>query len=547
MAELHDRSLPAEGYKLTIRDDATELRFADPHGRGYGLQTFAQLQRGQTMLPDCVVEDHPDLASRGFMLDISRNRVPTRDTLARLVERLAICRFNQLQLYTEHTFAYRDHRAVWSDASPMTFDDMRWLDQTCTENRIELVANQNTFGHFERWLAHDAYRQRAECPDGFVLNDVRRPPTALAPSPENADFALDLVRELLESVTSIRVNIGCDEVMELGLGASAAATAAHGRSRVFVEHLLRLTNPLIADGYRVQFWADMLSKPGPNGPPEAARPLADAGAIAAVWCYDAPAAGGGFDASLGSFERFGFQLVAAAGTSGWNSFGGRHRNARANIRDAVQASITHGAEGVLITEWGDGGHMQPPFATMPAVAYAGATMWAHGANADMTDHDLASAVSTHLFHDRSGELALGMIELATVVDAIGVTQPNGSAHFRSWIDTTTIGDPAIARKVAAPDPGHLNEALAQVADASDRVARAKPNHVDGRQLTEETQLVADMTAHGIRRLGVDSGIRAETDLGAEFVDLQQRFRQNWLARSRPGGLEDTLALMREPE
>ena len=53
---------------------------------------------------------------RAYMLDISRDRVPTMKTLREIVDLLERCRYNQLQLYTEHTFAYREHSVVWEDA-----------------------------------------------------------------------------------------------------------------------------------------------------------------------------------------------------------------------------------------------------------------------------------------------------------------------------------------------------------------------------------------------------------------------------------------------
>ena len=52
------------------------------------------------------------------MLDISRNRVPTMDWLKELIDVLSLLRYNELQLYTEHTFAYADHATVWKHASP---------------------------------------------------------------------------------------------------------------------------------------------------------------------------------------------------------------------------------------------------------------------------------------------------------------------------------------------------------------------------------------------------------------------------------------------
>ena len=57
---------------------------------------------------------------RAYMLDISRDRVPTMETLKLIVDILARYRYNQLQLYTEHTFQYEGHEDVWEDSSPMT-------------------------------------------------------------------------------------------------------------------------------------------------------------------------------------------------------------------------------------------------------------------------------------------------------------------------------------------------------------------------------------------------------------------------------------------
>ena len=80
-------------------------------------------------LPPCRIEDWPDFAARGVMLDISRDKVPTLATLTGLVDLLAGWKINQLQLYTEHTFAYAGHERVWRGASPMTGEQIERLDQ----------------------------------------------------------------------------------------------------------------------------------------------------------------------------------------------------------------------------------------------------------------------------------------------------------------------------------------------------------------------------------------------------------------------------------
>jgi N-acetyl-beta-hexosaminidase len=135
-----DADLPAEGYRLTVDNGAITLVSATQAGAFYGRQTLAQLRR---QFPDGVpalrIEDWPDFANRGFMLDISRDRVPTMATLFRLVDLLAEWKINQFQLYTEHTFAYRNHREVWEHASPMTPAEISELDRYCQERFIEFT------------------------------------------------------------------------------------------------------------------------------------------------------------------------------------------------------------------------------------------------------------------------------------------------------------------------------------------------------------------------------------------------------------------------
>ena len=79
------------------------------------------------LLPHVEVSDSPALRYRGFMLDVSRNRVPTLGTLKELVDRLSALKFNALQLYTEHTFAYAGHEAVWAGAGAVTHDEVKEL------------------------------------------------------------------------------------------------------------------------------------------------------------------------------------------------------------------------------------------------------------------------------------------------------------------------------------------------------------------------------------------------------------------------------------
>ncbi len=99
-----------EGYRLAIDDGGVHAEAADPVGAAHARRTLAQLRRVDGRWPQVRIDDHPDLAVRGAMLDVSRDKVPTMATLLALVDQLASWKYNHLQLYVEHTFTHRGPR-----------------------------------------------------------------------------------------------------------------------------------------------------------------------------------------------------------------------------------------------------------------------------------------------------------------------------------------------------------------------------------------------------------------------------------------------------
>ncbi len=58
---------------------------------------------------------------RGYMLDISRCKVPTMEQFRRIISVLEAFGYNEFQLYTEHTFAYAGQAKLWTSCSPSVF------------------------------------------------------------------------------------------------------------------------------------------------------------------------------------------------------------------------------------------------------------------------------------------------------------------------------------------------------------------------------------------------------------------------------------------
>ncbi len=525
-----------QGYEMTITEEGIHIVADAPAGAFYAAMTLLQIlqQRGKTP-PTLRIRDWPDFPNRGVMLDISRDKVPTMETLYALVDMLAFFKVNQFQLYTEHTFAYRNHPVVWAEASPLTGEEILALDAYCRERFIELVPNQNTFGHMRRWLTHDEYRDLAECPEGC---DTRwghfDEPFSLNPlDPRSLDLVRSLLDELLPHFTSRQVNVGCDETVDLGRGRSKEAVEKYGEGRVYLDFLMKIYREVKARNHTMQFWGDIIVQ-HPDLVPELPRDV-----IALEWGYEASHP---FDAHGKIFAASGVPFYVCPGTSTWNTIAGRTENALGNLRNAAENGLKHGAVGFLNTDWGDNGHWQPLPASYLGFTYGAAVSWAYEANRDV---DIVAALNTFVFRDRAGVMGRIAYDLGNAYKVPGVVNFNGSILFRilQW-----------PPEQIAQYKGLTEEGLRRAIEYIDRVMadldKEDMERPDADLIKREFAWAAAMLKHGAKRgiwaLGKvrgeeDVSLRAE--LAREAERLMAEYREIWHARNRPGGFKDSLARM----
>ena len=558
----HNPELPQQGYLLTYAE-TIRMEYADAAGLRYGQQTLDQLRALPLAQQRAVtIEDWPDFPRRAFMLDISRDRVPTRAGLRRLVDLLALARYNQLELYIEHTFAYADHQELWQDASPITAEDLRWLDDLCVGHGIELVPNQNTFGHWERWLALDTYLPRAENAEPQEFAGVLRPPSTLAPTPENAEFVTGLIEELTAHVRSHRINIGADETWELGTGVSRDRAEQEGLGAVFMDYVEQVAEPWTAQGYTVEFWADIL-----GSHPELMDRVPE-GSVPVVWLYDAPEhmatalermsprerafneAHGveteqlrDFSSRAQSLIEAGVPFWVAPGAGSWLSFTGRLDNAISNILDAARTGISHGSEGFLLTCWGDFGHYDPLVISYAPIIFGGGISWSADSSAALED-SLADILNRHVFDDESEIIGQVLVDVGRVTDVLDAKIPNSSPLFRIIQQVGELEAHHI------PSPDSVEEARRILISAAERLAEARPASAEGSIAVEETAqavrwslFAADLFISGLLTGGPSDGQDAQRE-AQRLVDRMDALladqQRVWLLSSRPGGLETSI-------
>jgi hypothetical protein len=525
-------ALPAEGYRLVVTDDRVVIEGRDAAGVFYARETLRQLVRryaAARAIPALTIDDAPDFAERGVMLDVSRDKVPTTETLHRLVDQLASFKINRLQLYFEHTFAYRGHERVWADASPLTGAEIEALDAYCRERFIELVPNQNSFGHMERWLKHAEYTALAEVapPSGDTMSLCPIDPRATA-------FLAGLYDDLLPHFTSRSFNVGCDETVDLGKGRSREAVERLGRGRVYLDFVKQIHALVAARGRRMQFWGDIVFE-HPELIPDLPKDV-----LALEWGYEADHP---FELQGAKFAAAGIDYQVCPGTSAWLSLGGRTTNALGNLEAAARSGLAHGACGLLITDWGDFGHWQPLPVSYLGLAYGAAVAWCHETNREL---DVARALDAHVFRDRAGALGGIARDLGDAHRETGVLVKNASVlALLLLFPERTMGE----GRLAGLSVEGLERAAARATSLSLRLHEARCDRDDASLLNDEFALAASLMRHacrlGIARLSAPGGAVAAIPsssrgaLAADLAPIVADYRRIWRLRNREGGLRDS--------
>lgn len=483
-----------EGYALTINRRGVLVEYRETGGLRAAGATLRQLLREYgRRLPCLKIRDWPDFARRGVMLDISRGRVPKLETLLDLVERLADFKINEFQLYTEHTFAYRNYKSVWQSWGALTAAEIRTLDARCRELGIDLVPNQNSFGHLRYFLEHPKVKNLAEVSEPYEgsTGDFLRFPTTLAPNnPGTIKFIRELYDELLPNFSSKFLNVGCDETWDLGRGQSKKLCARRGKGRVYVDFLKQIQREAAKRGRRMMFWGDIILNH-----PELIKSLPK-NVIALNWGYEATHP---FEKEAATFAKSKVPFYVCPGTATWMTLLGRHETAFANLRLAAAAGRKHGAIGYLNTDWGDGGHPQPLAVSWPLYVSGAAHSWC---SKSFDEKLLAPVLSRDVYEDPTQRIAQAAIALGFAHRKFDYLESNitpfGAVIAAPPPETRELFCRSGLKYYARIKPKNIHAALTEVERQRALLTKAKPRSKSGTILQLELDLAARMAAESCR-------------------------------------------------
>ncbi len=533
-----------EGYLLDVTPRRVTLQARTSAGLFYGVQTLRQLM-ARDGIRAVRVTDWPAMRWRGLHDDLSRGPIPTTEYIKRQLRTCAEYKINLYSFYVEHTFAYRSHPLIGPRGGSLTAAELKDLVAYARKYHIEIVPEQQAFGHLHHVLKWEKYSDLGEVPYGHVLSPA---------NPETYKFIKSLYDELVPLFPGRFLHIGSDETVELGAGQSRPLVSQIGLGRAYFNHLKRVTEILAPYKKRLMFWGD-IAMHHPDLLPELPKDL-----IVMSWDYSPRES---FDNYLKPFRDAGLDVFVCPGVNNWNRIFPNHNFALPNIRDFIRDGQKFGALGVMNTTWDDDGEALFGM-TWYAVLYGAAASWQPGSSDLEEFHD---RFDWAFFRNPSGSPFAEAIARLNRVHILLAKAGVGDAHNSLfWLNPFHPEHRAALERIhpVAREVRLAAESALEILERNAARARRNADQLDylrlaahrldyigfkalyARQISDlyrdayENQNDPRRVETALERINQMNGLLQD---GRDFsTAIREEYRAAWLAENRPYWLGNVLAL-----
>ncbi|HYW51652.1 MAG TPA: family 20 glycosylhydrolase [Gemmatimonadaceae bacterium] len=467
-----DSAMTAEGYVLLADAAGAQVVAANARGLFYGAQTLKQLVNGtgaSAVMQAAQIRDWPAMKYRGFHDDLSRGPVPTLEYQKAQIRRFAAYKLNVYSPYYEHSLAYSANPLIAPPRGAMTRTDVRELIAYAAKYHIEVIPEQEAFGHLHHVLKYELYSELAETPHGHVLAPGK---------PGSMTLIKSWFAEIDSLFPSKFVHIGADETVELGRGQTRDRVQAEGLGKVYLQFVRDIDVALKPNGKRLMFWADIaMNSPQLVG-------ILPKDMVAVCWDYWSF---NGFDRCLKPFKDAGMETWVAPGVNNWSRAYPYNAVALRNIQAFVRDGQAFGATGVLNTSWDDDGDAL--FEQLwYGVLFGAAAGWQPG---ESSIYEFERSFGRVFHGDTTGKIDAAQRKLIAAHQALVQTNQGDGRNELYWLDPWSTEGQVVSAKIR---PG-LKELRIQAESALVLIAQARAMQPDIRE-----QAALEAMEVGARRL-----------------------------------------------
>ena len=280
-----------EGYELVVTPGLVSIGAASDIGLFWAVQTLRQMvsvsESGEGTIACCRIEDAPQSAWRGYMIDVSRRFIPVGELKAQ-IDILAKYKINILQLHLTDdqgwrlqidayprlttVGAWRKDRAGEFVGGFYTKQQMRELVDYAAERFVTIVPEIDIPGHSQAALA--AYPEYSCTGGPFSVRTTLTDPGDVvfcAGNEATYTFLERVLDEVLEVFPSEYIHLGVDEVVvRRWETCERCQRKLRTEGLAYTENLQgyfaqRMANYLAAKGRKMICWDDLLEDQAPEG------------------------------------------------------------------------------------------------------------------------------------------------------------------------------------------------------------------------------------------------------------------------------------------
>jgi hexosaminidase len=545
-------TLGTEGYMIVPDSNRLAVIADSAQGLFYGVQTVKQLLAGNgatASLNFVSVRDWPAMKYRGLHDDLSRGPIPTLEYQKKQIRTFAAYKLNVYSPYYEHTLEFASNPMANVPGGYMTREQVRELIAYARNYHIDVIPEQEAFGHLHHVLKWELYAPLAETSHGHVI----------APGQPGS---MALIKQMFAEIDSLFpsrfIHLGADETFELGRGQTQDRVKAEGIGPVYVGFLKEIADSLKYTGKRLLFWGDVAMNH-----PELVKELPK-DMIAVAWDYGL---GPNWERLVTPFRLdVNMETWVAPGVSNWNRVYPNNFVALRNIQGFVREGQRWGATGVLNTSWDDDGDALFD-QTWYGVLFGAAASWQKG---ESSIPDFEKSFGRVFHNDTTGKIDEAQRKLSAAQARLRDAGVGDASTFLFYLDPwSTEGQLLNARMLpAARDVRIMAESalvlIAQVRRSGQplRELQALSSMELGARridwLAAHFQFADEIAGMYAKIVASDTTREGRSDAGRLFGDitsingriqdmregyanLKQMYRDAWALENRPYWIDNVMA------
>ncbi|XP_012944389.1 uncharacterized protein LOC101864485 [Aplysia californica] len=521
LCHLNPRLSPQPGfYRLTVTPKQIKILCGSLESLSYAVSTVLHLmtlykEEESITVPSLLIEDWPDLAYRGVLLDVSQGRISLMDSLEEYLDTLSLLKINQVYLYTRF---HSNLPPQWQ--CPHTRSEVLHLSEFCHKRYLQLVPVVEV-GPKVLWedlpKLYPVFQDFLACfPHAQFVSAGPRLSTFLLDSSED-NLSVGDVQRFLPIASNQTLQLCGYPLHDLG-----------------TSMLQQLPPGIVFKEYAVKADHDY-SK------------------------YCAPLA------------QLGINYFVCPGTAAWNSLAGCPEAAVGNIFSA--AMNNEGALGMVVCDWTGKGHLNHQLFSWPGIITAAGLGWNKNTQKDYLETSLPALLNQYVFRDVEGALGSVVMELGRAEtyairrsrnqpgeDSSDLPEEHGSILYRFLTHPDAVPLEFLSTDALQHVTRHVRKCQTALPRVHCVCAMGEVLKSEA-QLTTELMLLAckvgkalvlagrkpnSQSGYDVVNFGISNlTVTTRTDLANRLLELMKQFREVWTQRANPDlGLSDSVQRLR---